>query len=512
MDILAEKTERRKGRDSSTMGLRMELPDLSILLLAWLPAFATLPLFIPFKYILTTAFLLTPSLYLYLVKNGDKDYAPNGAKTSDQYKQELKSKYSAVYDFEDDPERARTVFNSFLIGITFPSLLRIIVEYWQYIDWQRYWNRILGLFAMSTVNSIIGFVEVLMYERKVQHQALNEVPVFILGHPRSGTTRLHEVLTKDKAMFHSPTTFQCMFSNTCIVLYKPLKFLLGKYTERKKEEGRKAGMTEAELAEIEVALARPMDNVKVSMDSPQEDELALTVLSSGSSPYMPLMFMSCEPSFRQYFSFDYESVHVPAELKADQSVFQHKFEQWKRAFFYFIKKVTFMNDPEGKKHLLLKSPVHTARGKLFVDMFPKAKFIYLHRDPYRTFRSAANMAEKSYSLFYFSRHEKEQVQDFIIEQYKILFKEYVAAKEVIPEQNLIELSFDELTGDLVGSLRKVYDKFGLSGFEEMKPTYEDCAEQNKQFQKNSFVDLSSDLKKVVYEHWKEAFEYFGYAK
>ena len=39
---------------------------------------------------------------------------------------------------------------------------------------------------------------------------------------------------------------------------------------------------------------RPMDNVPLDFDLPQEDELATNLLSGGVSPYMPLFFMPQE--------------------------------------------------------------------------------------------------------------------------------------------------------------------------------------------------------------------------
>ena len=36
---------------------------------------------------------------------------------------------------------------------------------------------------------------------------------------------------------------------------------------------------------------RPMDNMPLHFDLPQEDEIAINVLSSGRSYYMPLWFM-----------------------------------------------------------------------------------------------------------------------------------------------------------------------------------------------------------------------------
>jgi hypothetical protein len=35
----------------------------------------------------------------------------------------------------------------------------------------------------------------------------------------------------------------------------------------------------------------------------------------------------------------------------------------------------------GTKPLLIKSPVHTGRVKLLLQMFPRARFLYIHRHP-----------------------------------------------------------------------------------------------------------------------------------
>lgn len=49
----------------------------------------------------------------------------------------------------------------------------------------------------------------------------------------------------------------------------------------------------------------------------------------------------------------------------------------------------------GRKPLLIKSPVHTARVALLLKLFPRARFVYVHRDPLTTFCSAAHMVRLS---------------------------------------------------------------------------------------------------------------------
>lgn len=77
---------------------------------------------------------------------------------------------------------------------------------------------------------------------------------------------------------------------------------------------------------------------------------------------------------------------------------------------------------QGKpKPLLIKSPVHTARVKLLLQMFPKAKFIYVHRHPYEVLQSAAVLAERYYGYCSLQRPSQKDVSDFIFEQYELLW-------------------------------------------------------------------------------------------
>lgn len=56
------------------------------------------------------------------------------------------------------------------------------------------------------------------------------------------------------------------------------------------------------------------------------------------------------------------------------------------------------------------TPLFFLQIKLLLTLFPKAQFIYMHRDPYAVFSSAANMAQKTYWYNYLATPSNEQVQ------------------------------------------------------------------------------------------------------
>lgn len=83
------------------------------------------------------------------------------------------------------------------------------------------------------------------------------------------------------------------------------------------------------------------------------------------------------------------------------------------------------------------------------QLFPKAQFVYMHRDPVDVFVSAANMADTTYWYSYLNVPTDDEVIDFIVTQYRLLMSHYLRDRVSVPKGNLVEVSFEELTNDPV---------------------------------------------------------------
>ena len=79
-------------------------------------------------------------------------------------------------------------------------------------------------------------------------------PLFVLGHWRSGTTHLHNLLTVDER-FAFPNNYQALFPHAFLSTEARSRRLIGRFLPPR----------------------RPMDNIEWDMRSPQEDEFALCI-------------------------------------------------------------------------------------------------------------------------------------------------------------------------------------------------------------------------------------------
>lgn len=240
------------------------------------------------------------------------------------------------------PKFSKSTKNNPLSGICFPAWLEILRDRWHQIDYRTYWPRIIMISFLSIFNSFLALIEYYIYEPSIQKTTPHPNPIFILGHPRTGTTLLHSLLALDDEQFDICTTF-CAGFPSCFLWFERI----GKALFR--------GILDE---------TRPMDNVILDFDLPQEDELATNVLSAGVSPYMPLFFMSQEPEFRPYYAFDDDA--ASDEALPEQHQMAEARQRWKQAFYYLCKKLTLRSMKKNsksdlKRRLILKSPVHTAR-------------------------------------------------------------------------------------------------------------------------------------------------------
>ena len=280
--------------------------------------------------------------------------------------------------------------NNPMCGITFWKWLLLLRKSYRNIEWQ-YVPRAIFITILSIINSLLCMIEHFLYWNKIRKVKLPDNPVFIIGHPRTGTTVLHNILSADEENFFFCSTFCAGFPSSFLFFEKYGKYLFSGVIEK----------------------TRPMDSMPLHFDLPQEDECGTNVLSGGLSYYMPLWFMKQENEYRKYLDFDPRD----GGRKEDES-------EWCESFIYLMKKLCLRqqiketkNQSQSQKQkqdqnqsgkqspnnaiksacrLLLKSPIHTARVPLLLKLFPKAKFIYIHRHPDEIFVSAVHLADTAY--------------------------------------------------------------------------------------------------------------------
>lgn len=354
-----------------------------------------------------------------------------------------------------------------LRGIVLRDWWRLLQENRFAID-RVYWRRGWAVTMLSLSNARGKRKEDNQFGAAVA-QARVQAPIFILGHWRSGTTLLHELLAMDE-QFAYPNLFE---------VSNPHTFLT-------REE------IVARYLEDEAARSRPMDNMLITFRSPGEDEAALSVASL-RSPVIAWAFPRREEHYDRYYTF----AGVPP----------HEIAEWQAALIWFLRKLTW----KYNRPLVLKSPTHTGRIRLLLELFPDARFIHIHRDPYTVFRSTQQLYKKAIPLSYLQRPDPERIDDGIIRRYQTVYAAFFAERGLIPPAQYCEVRFEDLERDIVGQVGKIYAQMGLDGFDLLRPKLQSYVDSKASYQKNRHEPLAQPLREKIAHVWRASFDAWGYA-
>jgi omega-hydroxy-beta-dihydromenaquinone-9 sulfotransferase len=334
------------------------------------------------------------------------------------------------------------------------------------LHWSR-WPRIALLPSMTLYNSAMAAVENLLYKKRIEQVQIEHPPVFILGYWRSGTTLLHNLLTADP-QFTYPSMYQTLF---------PWHFL----TTQK---------VTAALTGWMVPKSRPMDNVPVSWDVPQEDDVALCIMTL-ISPYMLVAFPHDLEKWKESFTIE----NLP---EAQQRA-------WKEALMLLMKKITLRHP----KPIVLKSPSHTYRIRVLLEMFPEARFVYIYRNPYDVFNSSIHLRHTMIEENTFGRAVHPNIENDVIESYLEAIHRYEREKSLIPDGHLHEVRYESLAEDPLGEMQRLYEGLHIDGFDRLQEILQPQVEELKRYKKNKF-DPDPHWMKEVYDRCRDVFELYDY--
>ena len=277
---------------------------------------------------------------------------------------------------------------------------------------------------ISWAVTLLAVFDRLRYGLRSKPKDLKE-PVFVLGHWRSGTTLLHNLLCQDPETAYT-TTYQTVFPNNLFAfqwLFKP-------------------------IMKMAMPNERPVDNVKLDPNYPQEEEFAL----NNEIPF----------SFYNWWYFPKKTRAIADEYLLDRTASAEAKEEWKNNYSRFVNRCIL--NTKGRR-FISKNPPNTARIPELLELYPNAKFVFIHRNPYEVVRSTLNFYSSILPGIQVQDIDEETLMEDILWVYREMIEKYNRDKKMIPEGHLMEMSYADLVDDSKSVLQKIYtttlkDDFG----------------------------------------------------
>jgi predicted small secreted protein len=243
--------------------------------------------------------------------------------------------------------------------------------------------------------------------------------------------------------------------------------------------------------ELHSGKKRPMDNIKVKLDSPSEEEFALAVLSL-KSPLISWMFPKNSETYDRYLTFKNAS--------------DEDYLEWQNAFIFFLKKLTL----KYKKQLLLKSPTNTARIQFLYKLFPEGKFIHIHRNPYNVFKSTKKLFRTAVTTSRLQKPDSNQYDDYIIKLYNEMYDAFFKDRNLLDDGQFIDIAFEDIEAQPLEVIKKIYGDLKIDGFEQMKPDLDNYIQEYSNYEKNKYNEIDDDIRQKIARNCTRNFETWGY--
>jgi hypothetical protein len=325
--------------------------------------------------------------------------------------------------------------------------------------------------AIATSVARLPFTSIEQLRTARLHEQMDRMPapIFIIGHWRSGTTFLYEILCQS-SQFAYVTPFAVGLPWDFLTITR----LFGGVLERSLPED------------------RFIDSMAVHPDSPQEDEIGLASMQ-------PVSF--------------YHGIYFPKRLidNFNTGIFldgcsERQIEDWQRIMRLFFAKVQMQQAP---KQLLIKNPVYTARVAMLRELFPGAKFIHIYRNPYTVFQSTRNFYWKLFKELALQSFDTAPVDELILNSYPRMMNAVAADTRDLPPNQFVELRFEEFEKDPVEHISRIYRQLELEGFDDVQSQFTAYLESRKRYRKNSYQFPLEDIK-MVGDRWHSFIAQWGY--
>ena len=284
-------------------------------------------------------------------------------------------------------------------------------------------------FPVALLLSISGLVvepfawlQSLWHGRRIQACACPDDPVVVIGHWRSGTTYLHQLLAADPCA--ATARNQLTIAPQAGLVLKPLLEPLLRRT-----------MTQH----------RPIDAVPWGAEDPQEDEVGLARLTMDTN----MAGVAFPQTYPRHFR---------------RSVLNST-PQFEQQLLHFTR-LTWLYEGAGKTHLVIKNSAHTARVALLLRLFPRVRFVYLHRRPIDSVRSLVQVKQRLAQLVGLQDPPSslQQVEETAA-AHDQLQEAFARSRHLIPKGQLVEIAYDDLVQSPLITLQRIYDALEIKGWD-----------------------------------------------
>lgn len=355
-----------------------------------------------------------------------------------------------------------------LTGADIATIARLLAE--NGFPRSKHFASLAGILASAVLRTPSTAIERAYVAARAARRARMPAPIFILGHWRSGTTHLFNLLSTSPELTYAdpiPTGIPWDF----LLLGRALRPMLCKA----------------------IPANRFIDSMSVTASAPQEDEIALAGMT--------------RPSF-------FHGVYFPRHFRENmnrglffEGCSETEIASWQRALRLFTEKISLN---EGGRRVLIKNPAHTGRVRYIREIWPDAKFVHIVRSPYEVYQSNRRMFARLLEMLALQDYDFQEVEAVLLDIYPRMMESLLADTQDLPDSQFMEVRFEDLEADPMGEIARIADGIGLDSCEDLLAAAAAHLEGVSNHRKAT-REIPAEVAAMVDAHWGRQVAQWNYA-
>ena len=130
---------------------------------------------------------------------------------------------------------------------------------------------------------------------------------------------------------------------------------------------------------------------------------------------------------------------------------------------------------------------------MLLELFPEARFVYMVRSPDAVIPSTIRLWRTLYEMQGLQRPNFAELENSVFDTMNLFHERIEHTRQLIPAEQFCRVRFEDLTGDTLNVMHRVYEQLHLGDFDCVRPAMEAYLSSLKDYKGNRW-DLPDTLR------------------